>query len=71
MLKELGFDGIDFLHNLTERCVQLLDVDAAGILLVDQRGTLNLVAASTDQAARLSVGAARKLHPLPGNTHDT
>jgi hypothetical protein len=33
----LGFDGIDFLHTLTERCVQLLDVDAAGILLVDHR----------------------------------
>lgn len=46
----LGFDGIDFLHTLTERCVQLLDVDAAGILLVDQWGTLNLVAASTEQA---------------------
>jgi GAF domain-containing protein len=51
----LGFDGIDFLHNLTERCVQLLDVDAAGILLVDQRGTLNLVAASTDQARLLEL----------------
>jgi hypothetical protein len=31
----LGFDGIEFLHTLTERCVQLLDVDAAGILLID------------------------------------
>jgi GAF domain-containing protein len=34
----LGFDGIEFLHTLTERCVQLLDVDAAGILLVDPEG---------------------------------
>jgi GAF domain-containing protein len=51
----LGFDGIDFLHTLTERCVQLLDVDAAGILLVDQRGILNLVAASTEQTRLLEL----------------
>jgi GAF domain-containing protein len=51
----LGFDGIDFLHTLTERCVQLLGVDAAGILLIDQRGSLNLVAASTEQARLLEL----------------
>jgi GAF domain-containing protein len=51
----LGFDGIDFLHTLSERCVQLLGVDAAGILLVDQRGTLNLVAASTEQTRLLEL----------------
>jgi GAF domain-containing protein len=51
----LGFDGIEFLHTLTERCVQLLDVDAAGILLVDPRGTLNLVAASTEQTRLLEL----------------
>jgi GAF domain-containing protein len=51
----LGFDGIDFLHTLTERCVHLLDVDAAGILLIDQRGTLNLVAASTEQTRLLEL----------------
>ncbi|MGO1055210.1 GAF and ANTAR domain-containing protein [Crossiella sp. CA198] len=51
----LGFDTIDFLHTLTERCVELLDVDAAGILLVDQRGALSLVAASTDQARLLEL----------------
>lgn len=51
----LGFDGIDFLHTLTERCVQLLDVDAAGILLVDPQGTLNLVAASTEQTRLLEL----------------
>jgi hypothetical protein len=39
----LGFDGIGFLHALTERCVQLLGVDATGILLTDQQGTLSLV----------------------------
>ena len=50
-----GFDGIDFLHTLTERCVQLLGVDAAGILLIDQRGTLKLVAASTEQTRLLEL----------------
>jgi len=50
-----GFDGIEFLHTLTERCVQLLGVDAAGILLIDQRGTLNLVAASTEQTRLLEL----------------
>jgi GAF domain-containing protein len=43
------------LHTLAERCVQLLGVDAAGILLVDQRGTLNLVAASTEQTRLLEL----------------
>ncbi len=51
----LGFDGIDFLHTLTERCVQVLGVDAAGILLVDPQGTLNLVAASTEQTRLLEL----------------
>jgi GAF domain-containing protein len=51
----LGFDAIDFLHTLTERCVELLEVDAVGILLADQRGALNLVAASTEQARMLEL----------------
>jgi GAF domain-containing protein len=45
-----GFDLMEFLHTLTERCVELLDVDAAGLLLADGRGALRLVAASTEQA---------------------
>jgi GAF domain-containing protein len=45
-----GFDLMDFLHTLTERCVELLEVDAAGLLLADGRGALRLVAASTEQA---------------------
>jgi len=45
-----GYDLMDFLHTLTERCVELLDVDAAGLLLADGRGALRLVAASTEQA---------------------
>jgi len=49
------FDIIDLLHTLTERCVDLLEVDAAGILLVDARGTLSLVAASTEQVRLLEL----------------
>ncbi len=47
-----GFDVIDFLHRLTDRSVQLLDVSAAGLLLADPRGELRVVAASSE-AARL------------------
>ena len=46
------FDVIDFLHVLTNRSVQLLDVSAAGLLLADPRGELRVVAASSE-AARL------------------
>jgi GAF domain-containing protein len=51
----VGFDIIEILQTLTERCVDLLDVDAAGILLVDARGTLQMVAASTEQARLLEL----------------
>ena len=47
-----GFDVIDFLHLLTDRSVQLLDVAAAGLLLADPKGELRVVAASSE-AARL------------------
>jgi GAF domain-containing protein len=46
------FDIIDFLHVLTTRSVELLDVSAAGLLLADPRGELRVVAASSE-AARL------------------
>src|SRR5579862_8853916 len=50
-----GFDVIDFLHTLTERSVQLLDVSAAGLLLADPRGELRVVAASTEAARVLEL----------------
>src|SRR5258708_1327344 len=46
------FDVIDFLHVLTGRNAELLDVAAAGLLLADPRGELRVVAASSE-AARL------------------
>jgi transcriptional regulator with GAF, ATPase, and Fis domain len=44
------FDVVDFLHGLADRCVRLLDVDAAGLMLADQRGSLRVVASSSEQA---------------------
>jgi GAF domain-containing protein len=45
-----GYDLMEFLQTLTDRCVDLLEVDAAVLLLADSRGVLRLVAASTEQA---------------------
>jgi GAF domain-containing protein len=50
-----GFDVIDFLHMLTDRSAQLLDVSAAGLLLADPRGELRVVAASSEQARLLEL----------------
>jgi GAF domain-containing protein len=46
------FDVVDFLQTLTERCVELVDTDAAGLMLDDQRGNLRVVA-YTDESNRL------------------
>lgn len=44
------FDVIDFLHILASRSVELLDASAAGIMLADQRGELQVVASSSEEA---------------------
>jgi transcriptional regulator with GAF, ATPase, and Fis domain len=44
------YDVIDLLHRLCSDSVRLLPVDAAGLLLSDQRGTLRVVSSSTEQA---------------------
>lgn len=44
------FDIIELLTLLSHRCVELFDAGAPGILLGDQRGSLQIVAASTEQA---------------------
>jgi GAF domain-containing protein len=46
------FDVVDFLQTLTERAVELVDADSAGLMLNDQRGSLQVVA-YTDESARL------------------
>jgi transcriptional regulator with GAF, ATPase, and Fis domain len=48
------FDVIDFLHLLTDRCVELLEVEAAGLLLADHAGELQVIASSDERARVLS-----------------
>jgi transcriptional regulator with GAF, ATPase, and Fis domain len=48
-------DVIDLLMMLTDRCIDLVGVDAAGILLPDSHGTLRVMAASTRQARLLEL----------------
>ncbi|WP_212846653.1 ATP-binding protein [Actinoplanes ianthinogenes] len=49
------FDIVDFLHVLATRCVDLLSVQAAGIMIGDQRGALRLMASSSEQARLLEL----------------
>ncbi|QRP46742.1 GAF and ANTAR domain-containing protein [Amycolatopsis sp. FDAARGOS 1241] len=49
------FDVIDFLHLLSARSVELLSVDAAGLLLADAHGELQLVASSNEQVRLLEL----------------
>src|SRR4029453_9777303 len=49
------FDVIDFLHVLAERCVQVLGVSAAGLLLPDLRGAWQVVAASSERTRLLEL----------------
>jgi GAF domain-containing protein len=54
------FDVIDFLHVLTSRSAELLDVSAAGLLVADPRGDdprggLRVVAASSEAARSLEL----------------
>jgi GAF domain-containing protein len=49
------FDLIDFLGMLAEATVELLDVDAAGLMLADDHGELHVMASSDDQAELLEL----------------
>jgi ANTAR domain-containing protein/GAF domain-containing protein len=49
------FDVVDLLTELTERCADMLDVDAAGFLLADPFGRLRLLAATSEQARELEL----------------
>jgi transcriptional regulator with GAF, ATPase, and Fis domain len=51
------FDLAEFLHMLADRCTDLLEVDAAGVLLVDQRGGMRMAAASSEKAELLELFA--------------
>ncbi|WP_099037303.1 GAF and ANTAR domain-containing protein [Mycobacterium neglectum] len=49
------FDVVDLLTELTERCAELLDVEAAAFLLADPLDQLRLLAATTEQARELEL----------------
>ncbi len=49
------FDLVDFLRTLAEVSVELLDVDAAGLMLADDDGVLHVMASSDDQAELLEL----------------
>ena len=49
------YDVTDLLHDLVEHCVDLLSAEAAGLLLSDQRGGLQVVASSTERTRLLEL----------------
>ncbi|MEO7982381.1 MAG: GAF and ANTAR domain-containing protein [Sporichthyaceae bacterium] len=49
------FDALDFLHALATHCIALLDVDEAGLMLVDTEGRLRVAASSTEQVRQLEL----------------
>lgn len=49
------YDVLGFLDLLARRVVELLDVDACGVVLADHHGTLNLVAASSEETRLLEL----------------
>lgn len=51
------FDALDFLHTLVERTVELLEADAVGLIMDDQRGQLQVLATTTHEARVLELFA--------------
>ena len=49
------FDVVDFLTLLADRCVAVLDVSAAGLMLVSPGGDLRVMASSTEQVRLLEL----------------
>jgi GAF domain-containing protein len=50
-----GFDVVGLLSDLSDACVDLLDADDVGIMIVDQRGRLQMMAASSEQTRFLEL----------------
>jgi GAF domain-containing protein len=49
------YDIVGFLHGLAERCVDIFDVEEAGLMLADQRGGLRVMASSSERMRLLEL----------------
>jgi GAF domain-containing protein len=58
-----GYDVVDLLDRLIAHCVQLLEVDAAGLVLADPSGALQVMVATSERARFLEV---LQLHAASG-----
>jgi GAF domain-containing protein len=50
-----GFDVVGFFDDLASACVELLDVTAAGLMLVDSAGRLRVMASSSERSRMLEL----------------
>lgn len=49
------FDLIEFLYTLVDRCAELLDVSAVGLMLIDPRGRLTVMASTSEETRLLEL----------------
>jgi transcriptional regulator with GAF, ATPase, and Fis domain len=49
------YDVVDLMHRLSDECVSLLGAEAAGLLLADQRGSLQVIGASAERSRLLEL----------------
>jgi hypothetical protein len=48
-----GFGVIDMLHTVVAECAKVLGIADVGVILADARGTLNVVAATSEKTVRV------------------
>ena len=49
------FDSVELLHTLVNDCVEILDMDAGGLMLADSAGELHLMTSTSEQAQFVEV----------------
>ncbi len=61
------FDVVEFLHMLVDRCMELLEVSAAGLLLTDSHDQLQVLASSAENIHLLELFQLQNYQgPWPG-----